>query len=190
MPTEDPKFISGFAPLLIWVVIIAFLNYSSLVPRFEAAWLNYASFILLALAAPALLLRLAIGYLKGVWRWLTISIAAVILLPVSLIVLYAASDMSEIYGSGVDLSFEKIKEIKSGGHYYRLYRTNGGATTSYGLALRKEFLILPGVKLISLLQGFYPAYEARFEQVEPSKMRLIVSPYKPEGKEKVYEFSL
>jgi len=58
-----------------------------------------------------------------------------------------------------DYSFEKIKDIKIKNNHYAVYRTNGGAMTSFGIVVRKEFYILPFLKYSSVVYEKYPASE-------------------------------
>ena len=39
-----------------------------------------------------------------------------------------------------------------------LYRTDGGATTDYGVVLRQERTVLPGLRLVRRIDDFYPCY--------------------------------
>lgn len=190
MPAEHSKTIAGILPLVLWAVVVSILSYSPVVPRFEVPWLNYAAFILFVLALPLALLWLAFHIHKGPKRWIVISLVIIVLLPAALPVLFATIDLTDTFKTGVDLSFERINEVKSDNSYYRLYRTNGGATTSYGLVLRKEQSLLPGLKVVKVLKNFYPAYDGRFEPTTPDKMRLIILPYKPEDQEQSYDFKL
>lgn len=61
--------------------------------------------------------------------------AALSVLPILGLTLAAPTDFSD---TDQDPSFERIKEITVQGYAIRAYRTNGGATTDYGIVVRRE----------------------------------------------------
>jgi len=54
--------------------------------------------------------------------------------------------------------FDQIEEIQWKGSEIRLYRTNGGATTDFGVVIRKEKNLFPGLLLVRRVDDFYPCY--------------------------------
>ncbi len=58
--------------------------------------------------------------------------------------------------SRVDLTFQKIHEVGKG---IVVYRTDGGATTSYGIVIRQEKNILPGIIAVKYLFDKYRQYD-------------------------------
>ena len=157
--------------------------------RFDDQWRNYAGFIALTISIPISTCFLAFCF-TGYDRFVAFAFAAGCALFLGFIAERAAHEMTEIRRTGVDSGFERIRELESDGTFYRLYRTNGGATTSYGLELRKERGFLPGIKLVSQLVRFYPAYDGTLEMVTPTRARLVVAPYEKSGAGQVYEFKL
>jgi hypothetical protein len=157
--------------------------------RFEPPWVNYAAFIVLAAAIPLSLLWLARAA-RGLSRWLVVLLAAAVAVPVGFVSQFAFSDLTRIRATGIDPSFEPVHELRSRRWLYRLYRSNGGATTAYGLVLRKELPIFPGVKWVFPVTDFYPAYEGSFEVIAPGVVRLWVAPYGPSDSVQSYDFEI
>jgi hypothetical protein len=56
--------------------------------------------------------------------------------PCYIVFIFANSDYSDIKNEGIDYSLEEINRLQVNNNNYVLYRTNGGATTSFGLVLR------------------------------------------------------
>jgi hypothetical protein len=59
----------------------------------------------------------------------------------------------------IDYSYEKMQLIKVANDNYQVYRTNGGATTSYGVVVRKEVPLIGGLNYVQTVFGAYPASE-------------------------------
>ena len=61
--------------------------------------------------------------------------------------------------TGRNAMFDPIAESEWKGSVVRLYRTNfGGATTAFGVVIRQERAIIPGVLLVRPLNDFYRCY--------------------------------
>ncbi len=54
-----------------------------------------------------------------------------------------------------DTTFDRIAETKWRGSAVRLYRASGGATGDFGVVIRQERAIFPGVLLVRTLDDFY-----------------------------------
>ena len=57
----------------------------------------------------------------------------------------------------VDYSFEPVQSIEIEGKHYQVYRTNGGATTSFGIVVREQTKLLPGLFYEKNVYTAYPA---------------------------------
>lgn len=88
-----------------------------------------------------------------------------------------ASHISGVLKHGQDSSFEPIAEAAANGSLIRLYRTNGGATTSFGIAVWQVRAILPGLLIVRPLSGFYPANDGSIDVVDAEHVRIRVPPY-------------
>ena len=190
MHIQTSNFLACIKALLIWRAFWSVSFYCLfLTPyffRFDNPTLNYSTFMLLELLVPISLIWLS-KQISGFWRGLLIVIALASLIPIALITLltFATSKIDE---NGKDLSFYKISELRGESNYYRLYRTNGGATTSFGLVLRREKPIFFGLKLVSPVKGFYPASKGSLEKLSSTTARLIVLPNGYGEGEQVYDF--
>jgi hypothetical protein len=117
------------------------------------------------------------GFLRSVWRaghrlGKVIAVCVVILLvPYSLVVLLGSAMTAGAFKGGHDLSFEQFSELPWKGTAIRLYRTNGGATTDYGVVVRQERRLLPGIMLVRTVDSFYHC-ESIDVETTPSGIRL------------------
>jgi len=170
--------------LLFWLFIYFFILTGTTVLRFSSPMLNYWSFLLLAFAFPFNLIWLGRKW-PEFWSW-SISVTIVSIIPLVLVSFFTLADIQSLSQHGRDLSYEKMSELGIGNHYYRLYRANGGATTSFRLTLKKETPIFKIFKIVKHIKGF-KAYKGRLEKVSPEKINLF---YVKAGgeKEQVYAF--
>jgi hypothetical protein len=167
--------LANFLILLAWAVAWTLIFYVTfrlpMVPRFEDERLNYATFIILVLAPPFSLLWITFKCFNGLFKWLLFVVSVFLAVPTGIASLFALDDLSYFINHGVDESFKKIDELETEGNFYRLYRTNGGATTAYGLVVRQEHPLYFGLKLKRNVVSF-DAYEGKLTQVSPRKIRL------------------
>jgi hypothetical protein len=94
-------------------------------------------------------------------RWWSKAIALIAVIP---LVLYSAVfllgwAMTGLdYRNGRDLTFDRFAETYWKGSEVRFYRTDGGATTHFGVVVRQERSLFPGVLLVRQLDDFYPCF--------------------------------
>lgn len=86
--------------------------------------------------------------LQGVARS-ALAWSSILLLALPSLLIGACSVVTAPAFFSVDKEFERISEQESGLVAYRLYRTNCGATCSFGLVLRKEIDVGPGLTLVT-----------------------------------------
>jgi hypothetical protein len=91
---------------------------------------------------------------------------------------------------GSDPSFEPVAELSATRQDYRLYRTNGGATNAFGLVLRKEIAVLPGLRVVSRVYESYPAAEGSLDRTSGTTGRLTIEAYNEYKPREVYDFIL
>jgi hypothetical protein len=123
--------------------------------RFRISAFNYWFVAALAIAIPFSGAWLSLGFRR---RWLKIigvvgSFLA--LLPATTFAVLAAISAPAIFEH--DASLELISEAQFNHSYYRLYRTNCGATCAFGLELRREVDTPLGIKAIWPLWSRYRA---------------------------------
>jgi hypothetical protein len=178
-----------FALGVVVTIIVALVELPT-VPRFEYAPANYAVVTGLALAVPCLLIWLSLRLLAkpNWWRWVLCAAAFLVSIPFVLFALFASMELATVAAKSVDPSFEPVGELQSEHAAYRVYRTNGGAMTSFGIVLRRERFLAPGLKLVRVVRNFYPASEATLERLPSGLFRLTVAPYGQRDTGQVFEF--
>ena len=69
----------------------------------------------------------------------------------------------------VNYLFERIETIEIQESVYKVYRTNGGATTAFGIVVRKETALLFGLNYVSVVHSNYPASRVTDYYIEDGK---------------------
>ena len=188
MPQSSHRFARALSMLVACVSAIVALNVLETTPRFASAALNYAAVIVLALSIPAVLFWLAFAALASCARWAVVVIAVAVSIPLGFFSLFVFLELESVVAAGVDKSFEPLSELKGEPTHYRVYRTNGGATTADGIVLRRERDGLPGVKLVSVVRA-YRAHDATLQRLPSGMIELRVAPYGPGEATQRFEFS-
>src|ERR671921_1988970 len=74
--------------------------------------------------------------------------------------------------------FELLYRTRVGGRNLGVYRTNCGATCSFGIDVRQELQLFPGILLVHPEWGWYPADTAQVTLgPRPSTARVVLPPY-------------
>ena len=147
--------------------------------RFEYVFLNYFS-VVLACIFPVISLTLVF---RCSIKWIKIigisiySLSSLITLPLLFIILLFTYDNYQNYLGNKDYSFEKISTHKIGQNHISVFRTSGGATTSFGIVIRQENTILPGLLYTKRLYSRYKAYTAIISKVDQDKIKCIIPEY-------------
>jgi hypothetical protein len=92
-------------------------------------------------------------------RWWSKAAAVAALLPLlvySFVFLLFSTMAGFAYRNGHDLSFDRFAETHWKESVVGFYRTNGGATTDFGVVIQQEKVLLPGVLLVRKLDDFSP----------------------------------
>jgi hypothetical protein len=90
---------------------------------------------------------------------------------------FASSDYATIKKQGVDYSFEKIDSLRVNDKNYVLYRTNGGATTAYGLVLRSEKEFISGINVVRAIYNKYKASESSLTLLGGKQTEMEIQPH-------------
>lgn len=129
-------------------------------PFLRLAWPVLNDLVGVALAAALPLITMIAIFRIG--RWWSKAVVILATLPVLLFYLVfalGASVLAVVYGhSGHDASFERFSELQWKDTRVGLYRTNGGATTDYGVVIRHEKTLIPGLLLVRNVDSIYPCY--------------------------------
>ncbi len=170
----------GFSKVLLGAVgihVLLLLNwlYGSL--RFTAPALNYAALIVGLLCSwshVVVVLRLPVRF---VGKLLIASLPSLWAAGCSPFALFTTLGLSLLVTHGVDASFEPISVHDFGDQRLIAYRTNGGATTSFGIVLRQELPIIPGVMLARPVYTVYPGHDVSISRVDERTFRFESPPY-------------
>ena len=136
---------------------IFFYQLSHPMIRFESPVANETLSLILGLCLP----WLTAAAILRIGRWWSSALAVIAVIPLlvySAVFLHVSAMIGSAYKNGRDLSFDRFSEIHWKGSEVRFYRTNGGATTAFGVVVRQERRLLPGVLLVRRVDGFYPCY--------------------------------
>ena len=105
--------------------------------------------------------------------------------PCYIVFIFANSDYADIKNEGIDYSFEEINRLRVNDNSYVLYRTNGGATTSFGLVLRLEKKVAFGLNVVNVIYSKYKASESTLESIGSQQIKMQIQPYDKHGKVEV-----
>lgn len=128
--------------LLIVLYIIAIINFVYPVIRFDSRLLNNI-FVIFVLLIPTVLMikgfffRSLVVKILNTLIWVIPCILGILLMPFII----------------APIGFEQIKSLSLENSDIVAYRTNGGATTSFGILVRQEKNIIPGIKLVKRIYG-------------------------------------
>jgi hypothetical protein len=130
-------------------------------------WLTPFAFVVLSTQIRRSRLRVA-----------TILVSSVLAALSSLPAGCAALDVSSMGAEASDLGFEpKLHQSTPAGDDLVLYRTNCGVPCSFGLVLRQERRLVPGVRVARVIAEWYPADSATLTFLSPQLVRLDIAPY-------------
>lgn len=143
--------------MVLWLLgffVLAVLNWQYPMLRLVNHWANEAV-ATLATGIPLVLLGAGIARaMRGPNVWLPVLLSAglvVASLPFLAAVLFRLISLPP-HVNALDGSFERVDQV---GEQVAVYRTNGGATTAYGIVVRQEREVLPGVLLVKNLFSQY-----------------------------------
>ena len=163
-------------PLWLLVTVTAVLFYTASgmpwQPRFVYEPLNYWLPATLALSIPALVLWISLNIPRRLFRVGGIVASLLIAIPCALFAMLGWLDSKNVENN-VDPSFELLSQRQVKSVYYRLYRTNCGATCAYGLVLRKEYDSILGVKVVTPMWSQYRASEGEIVLGDTSTVRVV-----------------
>lgn len=165
--------------LAILTAVVVILNMIDLPVelRFSNAKFNYLYVMVFCILLP-LSFFLRSLFCKTIWRkFFGVLFSALLIAPCVLVHSFASSDYNDICERGHDTSFEQINVLTSGKNKYCLYRTNGGATTSFGLILRRETKFLPGMIIVREMFSKYKASESTLELLDSDTIQMKIEPY-------------
>ena len=169
-------------PMTAWIVTLfavyalTQVNFEHDMLRFEVPALN-PMFLFTALCIPYVIIVL--GFFLPRW-WIRVVIT-LFCLPLILndgfLMIFLPSTTSQPIQLGYDPGFKLIEYVDEPSYKVEIYQTDCGAPCHYGIAVRQERQILPGVLLVREFPGFYPAHSASIERLGQNRIRLSARDY-------------
>jgi len=150
------------------VYLLICFNLVCPVVRLSFQFANYAAFAFAQLI-PFRIIHLA-GMRSGWHRWRALVIG-VLLAPLALSMGCGAAACAAL-AVPADPSFERRQSVPTDYGVVAVYRTNGGAMTSFGIVVRQECRVLPGLWLVRPIANEYPADEAIVDWQKPGSVRI------------------
>lgn len=133
-------------------------SYIRLQPPLLGSIVNVVAPLVLIALIPIVLFR---GPRKG-RRWLLIPLVPLAAWA-SFVAMISSFDLLDVASQGYSNGLEPLEQVELTSSRATLYRTNGGATTSFGILLREEKRLAPGVWLVNHVRNWYPAREGALE---------------------------
>lgn len=149
--------------------------------RFTSPRLNYG-FMVIVFLSPFVALRALLplrGHrLRVVGLLFLVPVLALACLPVLGTTVVLFFDGPEILVRDVDPSFERVRQVEVAGRTYAVFRTNGGAMTSYGIVVRREQpLLVRGIVYGGRVCSCYPADDVTINMNESGEVECVFPRY-------------
>jgi hypothetical protein len=146
-------------PLIIFAVVAGIIAFNFIGwpfgIRFIYTPLNYWAALLLSLALPLSALNVGSRFKSKALRISGVVVSLIVLMPCLAVSLFIGVEAFDVQRTNNDSSLELLHQIPVGIFKYRLYRTDCGATCSFGLNLRKEIDTPLGLKLVRSVWSKY-----------------------------------
>ena len=92
--------------------------------------------------------------------------------------------------SGGNPTSELIESVALPTGPLAVYRTNGGAMTSFGITVRQECVLIPGILLVRRVWDAYPASRAEVRVLDSGRIEIYSPPYRGRTEELIEEVDL
>jgi hypothetical protein len=161
---------------LLLIHVAGFANWSIGPFRTVSPITNYVVMLVIFLL-PCALFALALKARQSAFRLAIYCIMAPWTVICAILAVGAAMDLQGVAVHGTDPGFEYLHSISLPKSRVAAYRTNGGATTSFGIVVRQETPILPGVYRVEEIFHAYPGFEADMTVVGENEVKISVPPY-------------
>jgi hypothetical protein len=125
---------------------------------------------------PLPMLVLATQVRQRSWRIVATASMTFLVLLSALPACFASLEVNDI-SREQEPGFEPLWNEQRGASKVVLYRSDCGATCDFGLDLRQERRILPGLRMVRFLHSWYRAYAATVNPISPNRLRVEIAPY-------------
>ena len=140
--------------------------------RCESQIADY-SVALVVLTLPIVIAGFAFGA-KPKWLGVIVAVLGIAMGPLLLIgILYSTLTLFSMVTNGKSEHMEQTDELWQGPTRVRAFVTNGGATVDYGITVRQERRIFPGILLVRVLMHAQHASGGKLETIRPGFIRVI-----------------
>jgi len=162
---------------LLAVYLFGIANWLLPAIRTSSALLNHV-FMLLIFLLPSALSVLSFFVTKRIiFRFLLAFALIPLALSSFLIGAISLFPLIDIMTKGYDPSFEHLRSTQLTCSQVSIYRTNGGATTSFGIIARQEKRLIPGLLLVRNIYSVYPGDDAKIIKLDNDTIKIISPPY-------------
>ena len=162
---------------LLALYLLGIANWIFPAIRTTSAFANY-TFMEFIFLLPSVLSVLAFFITKRlIFRLLLILPLIPIVLCSLLLGMLALFPLTDIVSRGFDPSFERLQSVQIDDSRITVYRTNEGATTSFGIAARQERPLVPGILLVRRIYGVYPGDEAEVIKLGKDTIKITSPAY-------------
>lgn len=158
--------------------------------RFKEPRFNYLFVIILCFLLPSTISFSAMTFKSEGKKFIGMTLSFFLVFPCFLVFLFAFSTLKNLNEIDIDSSFEFKREVRVKDAVYRLYRTNGGATTAFGLVLREEKNFIKGIKTVKVLFNKYRASESTLTVLGDHAIEMKIEPYSKKEEVQVVRVNL
>ena len=168
MKTLAAKVMIVFAALFVLAMANIFLP----VLRFSNQRANQATAILV-FGIP-LILTLLSFLIPNKWAKLVIVLGLLPVVGLCFVFQFFLLTDLQIDGTPQYRSFDPISSVAANGTQIVAYRTDGGATTDFGIVVRQQRRLVPGLLVVRDLYREYHAHDAHLELAGPNSVRVVM----------------
>jgi len=158
------------------VFLLGIANWQYPTVRSSHVFINYLVMLIIFLLPTLLLLMIYTGAKKQV-RVVAFMVLAPFLIFASLYAFFTFILLTDIMRTGSDPSFEHLRSTQYKHNRISVYRTNGGAMTSFGIVARHEKALFPDLLLVRDVYSVYPGEDAKVVMLDNGTAKIISPPY-------------
>lgn len=149
----------------IIVLIIISLWFINIIHPFIqfTKWQLNTFFSIIILGLPMLLIINSLGYVNKIKKVLIIVLSSFLTCICMMIILIIVVSSTAGQSDEGPAYFEQIRTLEYNDNLIKVYRGDGGATTSYSITVRQERIVIPGIMVVKDLYSEYRQYDVRLQ---------------------------